>query len=114
MAHLSVEDLLEDIAPARPTNHAVVLALRALVTERAPGATEAVKYGGLHYTLSAPFCGIYSHAKHVSLEFSRGAEFDDGLLIGDGQYRRHLKFFTPEDVDDERIGAYIAAAYQRA
>ncbi len=99
---------------ARPTNHAVVLALRALVQELAPGASEEVKYGGLHYTLSAPFCGIFSHAKHVSLEFSRGAEFDDGMLLGSGQYRRHLKFLTPDDVGARRVGAYITAAYQRA
>lgn len=114
MAYTSVEDLLEDIAVSRPINHAIVLALRELVEANAPGASEAIKYGGLHYTLSAPFCGIFSHSRHVSLEFSRGAEFDDGLLLGDGQYRRHLRFSAPEDIDAERVAAYIAAAYQRA
>ncbi len=114
MAHTSVEDFLEDLALSKPTNHAIVLKLRDIVLENAPGASEAIKYGGLHYTLSAPFCGIFSHSKHVSLEFSRGAEFDDGLLLGDGQYRRHLRFTSPDEIDAARVAAYIAAAYQRA
>jgi hypothetical protein len=114
MAHASVEDLLEDIAVSRPTNHAIVLKLREIVHQNAPGASEAIKYGGLHYTLSAPFCGIFSHAKHVSLEFSRGAEFDDGILLGDGQYRRHLRFSSPDDIDEAQVAAYVTAAYQRA
>lgn len=110
----SVETLLEEIALSRPSNHAIALTLRALVLENAPEATEAVKYGGLHYIRAAPVCGIFSYANHVSLEFSRGAEFDDGGLLGDGQYRRHLKFTAPEEIDPGRVGAYIAAAYERS
>lgn len=114
MASDPVADLLETVGVSRPTNHAIMLALRALVREWAPDVTESIKYGGLHYVRSKPVCGIYSHAKHVSLEFSRGVEFDDGLLEGDGQYRRHLKFTDPAAIDAQRVGAYIAAAYQRA
>lgn len=110
----AIARLLEDIGVTRPSNHAVVVALRALVRENAPEATESVKYGGLHYIRTKPVCGIYSHAKHVSLEFARGAEFDDGLLEGDGQFRRHLKFTDPASVDAERVAAYIRAAYQRS
>jgi hypothetical protein len=110
----TIDDLLESIAMARPSNHATVVALRTLVLEHAPEASEMIKYGGLHYIRSKPVCGIYSHARHVSLEFSRGAEFDDGLLEGDGQFRRHLKFADPAEIDAARVGAYIAAAYQRS
>ncbi|NMA98880.1 MAG: DUF1801 domain-containing protein [Phyllobacteriaceae bacterium] len=109
-----VSDLLEKVGVSRPTNHATMVTLRALVQEHAPEAAEMIKYGGLHYVRTKPFCGIYSHAKHVSLEFSRGVDFDDGLLEGDGQFRRHLKFTDPSAVDVERVGAYIAASYQRA
>lgn len=109
-----IAELLEQVGIARPTNHAIMVALRALVREHAPEASEAIKYGGLHYIRSKPVCGIFSHSKHVSLEFSRGSEFDDGLLEGDGQYRRHLKFTDPAAIDAERVGAYIAAAYQRS
>jgi hypothetical protein len=114
MTNDPVAELLDAVGIARPTNHAIMVALRALVQEHALEAAEMIKYGGLHYVRTKPFCGIYSHAKHVSLEFSRGVEFDDGLLEGDGQYRRHLKFTDPSAVDAERVGAYIAAAYQRA
>mgnify|MGYP000851885514 CR=1 FL=1 len=109
-----IADLLESVAMNRPSNHAVMVTLRALVREHAPEASEMVKYGGLHYIRTKPVCGIYSHARHVALEFSRGAEFDDGLLEGVGQFRRHLKFTDPSAIDAERVGAYIAAAYQRS
>lgn len=109
-----IADLLEKVAVARPSNHAIMVALRALVREHAPEASEMIKYGGLHYIRSKPVCGIFSHAKHVSLEFSRGGEFDDGLLEGEGQFRRHLKFTDPDHIDAGRVGAYIAAAYQRS
>ena len=114
MANDPTADLLESVAMARPSNHATMVELRALVREHAPDATEMIKYGGLHYIRTKPVCGIYSHARHVSLEFSRGVEFDDGLLEGDGQFRRHLKFTDPSDIDAERVGAYVAAAYQRS
>lgn len=108
------EELLDALAQKRPTNHAIVLALRELVFANAPAASESVKYGGLHYTHGRPICGIFSHSKHVTLEFSRGAEFHDGILLGDGAYRRHLKFVTPEDINPEQVGAYIAKARELA
>lgn len=111
-----IADLLDAIGSANPTNHAVVLTLRALVAATAPDADEVVKYGGLLYSTTRPFCGIFAAANHVTLEFSRGAELTDaaGLLLGKGQFRRHMHFTTPEAVDAAVVGPYVAEALARA
>lgn len=114
MTSQAVADLLDRIGSQSPTLHAIVIELQALVHQHAPDAAEQIKYGGIFYSHNKPVCGIYAFKNHVTLEFSRGAEFDDGGLLGDGDYRRHLKFSAPSDVDALRVGRYIAEAYSRA
>lgn len=116
MSTTQIAALLDGVGSASPTNHAIMLALRAAVQAGAPGADEMVKYGGLHYVAARPICGIFAFAQHVTLEFSRGAELSDpsGILLGDGKYRRHLRFTAPEQVDARLITAYVAEALSRA
>lgn len=116
MSDPKIDDLLDKIGSASPTNHAIVLALRDVVRATAPEASEIVKYGGLYYAAAQPFCGIFAAKNHVTLEFSRGFELADvaGLLLGDGQYRRHLKFTTPEAVNPSVVAPYVAEALARA
>lgn len=106
--------LLDEIGTKSPSLHAIVETLSILVRQHAPEAKAQVKYGGVHYSRTLPVCGIFAYKAHVSLEFSRGAEFDDGGLLGDGEYRRHLKFTDLNDIDAERVGRYVAEAYSRA
>ncbi|MET3926478.1 DUF1801 domain-containing protein [Devosia sp. 2618] len=107
-----ISQWLDGVGVASPTNHATVLALRELVLAAAPSASEGFKYGGLHYSTARPFCGIFAFASHVTLEFSRGAELDDpaGVLLGDGQYRRHIRFKGPDAVNVAVLAPYIAQA----
>lgn len=114
MSAKTVAELLDEIGTKSPSLHAIATALRDLVHDHAPLAEEEVKYGGIFYSHNRPVCGIYSLKKHITLEFSRGAEFDDGGLLGDGAYRRHLKFLAPSEIDRESVGRYIAEAYSRA
>ncbi len=114
MTTKAIADLIDKIGTQSPTLHAIVIELRALVHENAPEAVEEVKYGGIFYSHNRPICGIYAFKNHASLEFSRGAEFDDGGLLGDGEYRRHLKFSAPSDIDPVRVAHYITEAYTRA
>lgn len=111
MTSEAVAALLDRIGTQNPSFHAIAETLRVLVHKNAPEAEEQVKYGGIFYSRNKPVCGIYAYKGHVSLEFSRGAEFDDGGLLGDGEYRRHLKFTAPEEIDSARVGRYIAEAY---
>lgn len=116
MSDKTIAALLDGIGEASPTLHATVLTLRDLVQRAAPGASEEVKYGGLYYSAARPFCGIFSYSEHVTLEFTGGAELDDaaGRLLGTGQYRRHFRFTTPDDIDAEVVSAYVAEAFAKA
>lgn len=116
MSDAAVPRLIDDIGTAGPTNHAIVMALRQIVRDNAPTATETVKYGGLFYARARPFGGIFAYASHVTLEFTFGSELADpkGLLLGNGKHRRHLRFTTPDDIDATVIGPYVAQAYALA
>jgi len=112
MPQSPIDTLLDAIGTASPTNHAIATTLRALVRSAAPVADETVKYGGLYYSGARPFCGIFAYAEHVTLEFTRGAELNDsaGILLGGGQYRRHIRFTSPDQIDAAMVSAYVAQA----
>ncbi len=48
----------------------------------------------------------------VNIGFWRGAELDDpdGLLSGDGDRMRHLKLTGPDQLDADRLAAWVAQA----
>ena len=112
----AITRLIDDIGTASPTNHAIVLALRQIVHDTAPTASEVVKYGGLFYSRTRPFGGIFAYASHVTLEFTFGIELADpaGLLLGSGKHRRHLRFTDPDQIDATRVAGFIAQAYALA
>lgn len=76
--------------------------------------SEEVKYGGILFTGSKPFCGIFSYAKHVSLEFSEGASLPDKhkVLEGEGKFRRHIKLFSQGDIAAKHVRDYLVLAYK--
>jgi len=84
---------------------ALVRTLHELILRAVPRAETLSKYGGVLYTLKpdekeGQFCGVFVLKAHVQLSFSNGAALDDpdGVLSGNGKYRRHLSFTTPDDV----------------
>lgn len=52
----------------------------------------------------------------MTLEFTRGTELDDpaGILLGSGQYRRHIRFTAPDQVDATALAPYVAEAFALA
>ena len=74
--------------------------------------TEEVKYGGILFSAEKPFCGIFSYAKHVSLEFGAGASLPDKfkVLEGEGKLRRHIKLSSAQDIAEKHVGEYLLLA----
>jgi hypothetical protein len=107
-----VEEHLEDIRLADEDRFTLVQSLRKLVLSVHPSITEEVKYGGLLFTAASPFCGVFSYTRHVSLEFSRGADLADPhkVLEGDGAKRRHIKITTRGDVFKKNVREYVELA----
>lgn len=89
-----------------------------VITEIAPDAVLVNRYGGLVFEAQAGvhrsiFCGIFEFTAHVGLEFNRGAQLGDpdGLLEGNGRYRKHIKLRSVEDIAARGVAGFVAQAY---
>lgn len=112
MATDRIHKLLDDIRLLGPDRHELVQSLRELVLGLDPSITEEVKYGGILFAADQPFCGVFSYAKHVSLEFSAGASLPDRfkVLEGEGKLRRHIKLTSPQDIAAKHVREYVQLA----
>ncbi|MBU1775230.1 MAG: DUF1801 domain-containing protein [Gammaproteobacteria bacterium] len=106
-----VTKLLEDIRLLSEDRYKLVQSLRKLILGL-EGVSEEVKYGGILFAAGKPFCGIFSYANHVSLEFSAGASLPDKhkVLEGDGKLRRHIKLTAVQDIEGKHVRDYVVLA----
>src|SRR5687768_12427720 len=101
------------LADQSPANRAVIRALRGFVARVAPKLTESVKWGnGCWVKDKDPVAYVYSAPDHVQFGFFRGASLSDPrhLLVGKGQYVRHVKLKKPADLDEATFGALLRQA----
>ncbi len=105
-----INDFLNDIQSISPEQVKQIDSIRCLFNGASQALTEEIKYGGLVFFKSGSLIGgIFPYKKHISIEFSNGADFNDssGLLEGKGKRRRHLKIFKAQDIDDKNALFYI-------
>ncbi len=108
-----IQQFLTDLTLADHGQLAIVEKLRAIITGFDENLVENIKYGGLVYSYQESLVtGIFAYKRHVSLEFSQGAEFHDeaGKLEGNGKYRRHIKFLDETQIDKPVICEYLRQA----
>lgn len=101
----------------------LALAVRRIVLEEAPSASEIVF--DANYTISniltftgrvkESFCFVTSHTNHVNLMFNRGAELSDphNLLKGSGTQMRHIHIANTADLGLP-LREYIQMAIDRS
>jgi hypothetical protein len=101
---------------------ALAFALREIVLEEAPDASESVYrvytiaiWFGFSGKMKDMFCYITTNAKHVNLGFPRGATLPDPnrVLEGDGKLMRHIKFASLDEVERPFVRRYIQAAMRQ-
>lgn len=107
-----ISKLLDDIRLLDAGRFELVQALRGIILDLDPSISEEVKYGGLLFSSGKPFCGVFSYAKHVSLEFGEGASLPDAfkVLEGAGKFRRHIKLLSVEDIRGKHVRDYLVLA----
>lgn len=107
-----IAKLLDDILLLDPERFELVQALRKTILGLDSSITEEVKYGGILFSAGKPFCGIFSYAKHVSLEFGEGASLPDKfeVLEGEGKMRRHIKLSSLPHIAEKHVGEYLLLA----
>ncbi len=76
----------------------IVDQITEMMIRLAPDANLRAMYGGTVFELinddpKSRIGGVYVYKDYVSLEFAKGASFDDqgGVLEGSGKLRRHVK-----------------------
>ncbi len=101
----------------------LALALRDVILEEAPDASESIYqvytvaiWFGFSGKMKDMFCYITTNAKHVNLGFPRGSTLPDPnrILEGDGKAMRHIKLRTQQDVERPFLRRYIQSAMEQA
>lgn len=76
--------------------------LRNIILKTKPGLKEEMKmgvpwYGGLFYLV-----GLKNHV-NMGFCFSGSLKKHEKELEGKGKYMRHIKFFSPKDIDEKKL-----------
>src|SRR5690242_17981456 len=100
--------LLEFLEAYDPHISNLALALRQIILEEAPDASESIYqvytvavWFGYSGKMKDMFCYITTHAGHVNLGFPRGASLPDPrrVLLGEGKTIRHIKFASLSELE---------------
>lgn len=113
MSGIRVNKYLDDLHSVSPDEVKIIRQIRKIFFAANKDLLEDIKYGGLVFSLSDTLVGgIFLYKKHISIEFSNGADFSDpsGILEGKGKKRRHVKIFQEKDIADKKVKAFVAEA----
>ena len=107
-----VQKFLDDIEEFDTEKSRILQHLRKIVFNQYPEVSERMMYGGIMFSLGEDFGGIFVRKKHISFEFSEGAIFKDpnNALEGTGEFRRHLKIKSLEDIEYKNVDFFVRQA----
>jgi hypothetical protein len=100
----------------------LALALREVILEEAPDASESIYqvytvaiWFGFSGKMKDMFCYIATNAGHVNLGFPRGSMLPDPnrVLEGTGKTMRHIKLRSQRDVERPLLRRYIQTAVEQ-
>ena len=94
-----------------PKNIRLINALARVIEATAPHLSRAVKWGqGCWLGEGSPRIYIHAAKDHVQFGFYRGSSLKDPkhMLVGSGQYVRHVKVRTAGDINRTAFAALIS------
>src|SRR5579864_3450907 len=100
----------------------LALALREIILEEAPEASESIYqvytvaiWFGLSEKMKDMFCYIATNARHINLGFPRGSTLPDPnrVLEGEGKTMRHIKFASIAELERDYVRRYIHASIEQ-
>jgi hypothetical protein len=109
-AYASFADWKKDQSPK---NIRLIGALTKIIEAAAPHLTRMVKWGqGCWVDEGEPKVFVHAAKDHVQLGFYSGSKLKDRkrLLVGDGQYVRHVKVRTAGAIDRDAFAALVVEA----
>jgi hypothetical protein len=101
-----------------------MLAVRRMVLEEIPSASETVNDVSYAVTVGftfsgrfkEAFCYVVAYSAYVNLGFNHGAELPDleGRLRGTGKLHRHIRIASKADLEEPALRRFIHMAADRA
>jgi len=117
-------EYLKFLSAYEPRITELALAVRKLVLEEAPEATELIYDAYSAVTVGYSFTGrpsdafihIAAYARWVNLGFNYGSQLEDPrkLLQGTGQWVRHIRIADPVEVRNPMLRAFVKSAIAQA
>ncbi|MCZ6594539.1 MAG: DUF1801 domain-containing protein [Bacteroidetes bacterium] len=106
---IKTQNFIDHIKVLDSTKHQILERLRAMVFDNHPKVRERMMYGGIIFSLTDDFGGVFVYKNHVSFEFGYGYKLSDPekLLEGGGKYRRHLKIRSMDDIEMKKFDFFI-------
>ena len=101
----------------------LALALREMILEEAPDASESIYqvytvaiWFGFSGKMKDMFCYLATSADHVNLGFPRGTKMRDpaGVMEGVGKVMRHVKFASLAELEAPWVRRYIRESMAQA
>jgi len=108
-----IESFISDIRTVNPEHAAIIEQVRDRFMAEDSSLTQGIKYGGLVFFQDGVLIGgVFPYKKHLSIEFSDGADFSDpsSQLEGKGKKRRHLKIHTTTDINAKHTANFVKQA----
>lgn len=101
---------------------AIIEAVVRCAKDLHPSIHIGAKYGGTTFVTDPEqpdsvslVGGVYAYKEYVSVEFSKGAGFDDpeGVLEGKGKARRHVKLHSLGDIEAKTVAGFLTQAFPK-
>jgi hypothetical protein len=107
---MTVDEFVE--TKVQPEHRPIVATVRALMSDTAPKAREAISYGMPTYGQNKPVAWINASKSGITFGFRQGAYFEDkyGLLRGVAKHARNVRMKTLDDVNKPALRYYIKQA----
>ena len=112
-----VNSFIEDLQLVSADKYNIIQGIRKIFLKANKNITEDIKYGGIVFNLSDKLIGgVFCYKKHISIEFSEGADFPDSskVLEGKGKRRRHIKIIQASDIETKQVVLFITEAVRPA
>lgn len=87
--------------------------LRRIITSFSSELKEVMKWKVPTYSIKKNICSIMAHKEYVNFQFMQGAHLKDAQeLEGTGKDMRHMKFFSPDEVEPEKVEKFLTQAIE--
>ncbi len=108
----NVQDFLDQVRELNLEKSKMMQKLRKIVFAQYPKVSERMMYGGIMFTTGHDIGGIFVRKYHISFEFGDGVSMNDPdkHLEGKGEFRRHLKLRSMNDIKDKDVAGFVEQA----